>query len=102
MKTLHADDTHCSSTINNRAMAQAPPGINPPLRPLHDLVIKTRGLGKTYGGRKVAEALRGLDLSIPRINMHHFPCHSPPMRRLLPILCLTVAVLPPHFLRYRA
>ena len=66
LKMLHVDDTRCSLTINRRAMAQAPSRINPPPRPLPDLAIKTRGLGKTYGGCKVAEALRGIYLDIPR------------------------------------
>lgn len=66
LKMLHADDTHCSPTINRRAMAQTPSFTAPSPEPLPDLAIKTRGLAKTYRGRKVVEALRGIDLDIPR------------------------------------
>ncbi|MDP6691930.1 MAG: ABC transporter ATP-binding protein [Alphaproteobacteria bacterium] len=33
---------------------------------LPDLAVSARGLRKTYGGRRVVEALRGVDLDIPR------------------------------------
>ncbi len=66
LKMLHPNDTCCSPTINRRPMAQAPIRINRPPRPLPDLAIKTCGLGKTYGGSKVAEALRGIYLDIFR------------------------------------
>ncbi len=47
-------------------MAQSPSRTDSsPLR-LPDLAIKARGLGKTYRGRRMVEALRGIDLDIPR------------------------------------
>ncbi|MDP6833413.1 MAG: ATP-binding cassette domain-containing protein, partial [Alphaproteobacteria bacterium] len=44
----------------------SPSPSNAPPPHLPDLAISARGLRKTYGGRRVVEALRGVDLDIPR------------------------------------
>ena len=50
-----------SSSNTRQPRDQAPPSQHLP-----DLAIRARGLRKTYGGRRTVEALRGVDLDIPR------------------------------------
>lgn len=51
---------HSTTADINLSRSTSQPGLLP------DLAIRARGLRKTYGGSKKIEALRGVDLDIPR------------------------------------